>query len=83
MATGASQRLHEGVAAVETMTRFAVAVLALASGVYISRCAQHPRWIGNGGLLCGYHLFSVGFGRNLRVLVLHGPLLSARDHAYG
>ena len=34
MATGASQRLHDGVAAVETMTRFALAVLALASGVY-------------------------------------------------
>jgi hypothetical protein len=34
MALGASQRLHDGVAAVETMTRFALAVLALASGVY-------------------------------------------------
>ncbi|RAS00684.1 hypothetical protein [Ensifer adhaerens] len=34
MATGASQRLYDGVAAVETMTRFAIAVLALASGVY-------------------------------------------------
>ncbi|TCN33740.1 hypothetical protein [Sinorhizobium americanum] len=34
MAVGASQRLHDGVAAVETMTRFALAVLALASGVY-------------------------------------------------
>lgn len=34
MTLGASQRLHEGVAAVETMTRFALAVLALASGVY-------------------------------------------------
>ncbi|ACP22362.1 conserved hypothetical protein (plasmid) [Sinorhizobium fredii NGR234] len=34
MAVGASQRLHDGVAAVETMTRFALAALALASGVY-------------------------------------------------
>lgn len=34
MALGASQRLTDGVAAVETMTRFALAVLALASGVY-------------------------------------------------
>jgi len=34
MALGASQRLADGVAAVETMTRFALAVLALASGVY-------------------------------------------------
>ncbi|PDT53466.1 MULTISPECIES: hypothetical protein [Sinorhizobium] len=34
MAVGASQRLHDGVVAVETMTRFALAVLALASGVY-------------------------------------------------
>ena len=34
MALGASQRLQDGVAAVETMTRFALAVLALASGVY-------------------------------------------------
>ncbi|MCC2613439.1 hypothetical protein [Neorhizobium petrolearium] len=34
MALGASQRLHDGVLAVETMTRFALAVLALASGVY-------------------------------------------------
>ncbi|KKX31790.1 hypothetical protein [Rhizobium sp. LC145] len=34
MALGASHRLHDGVAAVETMTRFALAVLALASGVY-------------------------------------------------
>lgn len=34
MALGASQRLYDGVAAVETMTRFALAVLALASGVY-------------------------------------------------
>ncbi|TCR01993.1 hypothetical protein [Neorhizobium sp. BT27B] len=34
MALGASHRLTDGVAAVETMTRFALAVLALASGVY-------------------------------------------------
>jgi hypothetical protein len=34
MALGASQRLNDGIAAVETMTRFALAVLALASGVY-------------------------------------------------
>ncbi|OLP61572.1 hypothetical protein BJF93_08110 [Xaviernesmea oryzae] len=34
MALGASQRLQDGVEAVETMTRFALAVLALASGVY-------------------------------------------------
>lgn len=34
MALGASHRLQNGVAAVETMTRFALAVLALASGVY-------------------------------------------------
>ena len=34
MALGASQRLQDGVVAVETMTRFALAVLALASGVY-------------------------------------------------
>lgn len=34
MALGASQRLNDGVSAVETMTRFALAVLALASGVY-------------------------------------------------
>nr|WP_235695847.1 hypothetical protein [Agrobacterium larrymoorei] len=34
MAIGASQRLHDGIAAVETMTRFALAILALASGVY-------------------------------------------------
>jgi hypothetical protein len=34
MALGASQRLVDGVTAVETMTRFALAVLALASGVY-------------------------------------------------
>ncbi len=34
MAPGASQRLKDGVVAVETMTRFALAVLALASGVY-------------------------------------------------
>ncbi len=34
MALGASRRLQDGVAAVETMTRFALAVLALASGVY-------------------------------------------------
>jgi hypothetical protein len=34
MALGASQRLTDGVATVETMTRFALAVLALASGVY-------------------------------------------------
>lgn len=34
MALGASHRLQEGVLAVETMTRFALAVLALASGVY-------------------------------------------------
>lgn len=34
MALGASHRLHDGIDAVETMTRFALAVLALASGVY-------------------------------------------------
>lgn len=34
MALGASHRLQDGVSAVETMTRFALAVLALASGVY-------------------------------------------------
>lgn len=34
MALGASHRLADGVGAVETMTRFALAVLALASGVY-------------------------------------------------
>ncbi|WP_311273150.1 MULTISPECIES: hypothetical protein [unclassified Rhizobium] len=34
MAFGASHRLQESLAAVETMTRFALAVLALASGVY-------------------------------------------------
>jgi hypothetical protein len=34
MALGASRRLADGVVAVETMTRFALAVLALASGVY-------------------------------------------------
>jgi hypothetical protein len=34
MALGATQRLKDGIAAVETMTRFALAVLALASGVY-------------------------------------------------
>ncbi|WP_117195320.1 hypothetical protein [Rhizobium terrae] len=34
MALGASQRLQGGIAAVETTTRFALAVLALASGVY-------------------------------------------------
>ncbi len=34
MALGASHRLADGVEAVETMTRFALAVLALASGVY-------------------------------------------------
>jgi hypothetical protein len=34
MALGASQRLNDGIGAVETMTRFALAVLALASGVY-------------------------------------------------
>jgi hypothetical protein len=34
MAPGATQRLKDGIAAVETMTRFALAVLALASGVY-------------------------------------------------
>lgn len=34
MALGASHRLHDGIEAVETMTRFALAVLALASGVY-------------------------------------------------
>ncbi|WP_143534145.1 hypothetical protein [Rhizobium sullae] len=34
MALGASHRLQDGIDAVETMTRFAFAVLALASGVY-------------------------------------------------
>lgn len=34
MALGASHRLQDGIVAVETMTRFAFAVLALASGVY-------------------------------------------------
>lgn len=34
MALGVSHRLQESLAAVETMTRFALAVLALASGVY-------------------------------------------------
>ncbi|NTF34234.1 hypothetical protein G6L88_22285, partial [Rhizobium skierniewicense] len=34
MALGASHRLQESLTAVETMTRFALAVLALASGVY-------------------------------------------------
>lgn len=34
MALGPTQRLKDGIAAVETMTRFALAVLALASGVY-------------------------------------------------
>jgi hypothetical protein len=34
MALGASHRLQDGIEAVETMTRFAFAVLALASGVY-------------------------------------------------
>ncbi|HEX5935025.1 MAG TPA: hypothetical protein VFY63_12750 [Pseudorhizobium sp.] len=34
MALGASHRLQDGVIAVETMTRFALAVLSLASGVY-------------------------------------------------
>ncbi len=34
MALGASHRLQDGIDAVETMTRFALAVLALASGVY-------------------------------------------------
>ncbi len=34
MALGASHRLQDGIIAVETMTRFALAVLALASGVY-------------------------------------------------
>lgn len=34
MALGPTQRLKDGITAVETMTRFALAVLALASGVY-------------------------------------------------
>jgi hypothetical protein len=34
MALGASHRLQDGIDAVETMTRFALAILALASGVY-------------------------------------------------
>lgn len=34
MALGTSQRLQDGIEAVETMTRFALAVLALASGVF-------------------------------------------------
>jgi hypothetical protein len=34
MALGATHRLQDGIDAVETMTRFALAVLALASGVY-------------------------------------------------
>lgn len=34
MALGVSHRLQEGIEAVETMTRFTLAVLALASGVY-------------------------------------------------
>lgn len=34
MALGASHRLQDGIDSVETMTRFALAVLALASGVY-------------------------------------------------
>jgi hypothetical protein len=34
MALGPTQRLKDGIVAVETMTRFALAVLALASGVY-------------------------------------------------
>lgn len=34
MALGPTQRLKDGIATVETMTRFALAVLALASGVY-------------------------------------------------
>ncbi len=34
MALGASHRLQDGIEAVETMTRFALATLALASGVY-------------------------------------------------
>ncbi|MFB2552078.1 hypothetical protein [Ensifer soli] len=34
MALGANHRLQDGIDAVETMTRFALAVLALASGVY-------------------------------------------------
>ncbi len=34
MALGAAHRLQDGIAAVETMTRFALAVLSVASGVY-------------------------------------------------
>jgi len=34
MALGSSHRLQDGIEAVETMTRFALAILALASGVY-------------------------------------------------
>lgn len=34
MALGTSHRLQEGIESVETMTRFAFAILALASGVY-------------------------------------------------
>ena len=41
MALGASRRLQDGVVAVETMTRFALAVLALASGVYTYLGASH------------------------------------------
>jgi len=37
MALGASHRLQDGIEAVETMTRFALATLALASGVYTYR----------------------------------------------
>ncbi len=83
MALGASQRLHDGVAAVETMTRFALAVLALASGVYT--------YLGSAAFSTAPRRRSSSRRSSTRprfpsastLLVLYGPLLSACDHPYG
>ena len=82
MALGASHRLHDGVAAVEIMTRFALAVLALASGVYTYLGVRSILDGPDRGILRGSDLFRFGFGRDLCLLVLHGAVLSARHQPF-
>ena len=73
-----ARRLKNHIAGLETMTRFALAVLALASGVYTYLGVREPaRRLGDLRVLRRDHLFGRRLGRDLRLLELHAPLRAA------
>ncbi len=75
----ASHRLRESLAAVETMTRLLLLFsLSLSASIPFLVCVVFSM-ARPSGLFRSHHLLRVGFSRNLRVLVVDGAILPARD----